>query len=222
MKYIIIALCLFSYSLAAQEHTLYLKNGQTIQSNEMRYRKPLFAKPRIIADNKTYLMPEIDSFSLYQVKFLSKQLRARGRYISARPIIRGKINLYDHVRPPRNASMARIIPTDQIAGVALLENSENPIDWFHHSDLIKMIRNDPKALAAFKESRKIQTISTIGAFASLGLVISPAFFRNARQQTIDGLFASGLLLSLGTDIYWIASANRYHAGTYDAITTFNR
>lgn len=78
MKYIIIILCFFSTSLLAQEHSLYLKNGQTISSSDMRYRHPLFGKRRIIAENKTYLMQEIDSFSLHQVKFLSKQMRGRG------------------------------------------------------------------------------------------------------------------------------------------------
>ncbi|MBX9892222.1 MAG: hypothetical protein K2Y12_07840 [Chitinophagaceae bacterium] len=222
MKYIIIILCFFSTSLLAQEHSLYLKNGQTISSSDMRYRHPLFGKRRIIAENKTYLMQEIDSFSLHQVKFLSKQMRGRGRFISVRPIMRGKINLYDHVRPPRNAALARIIPSNQIAGTPLLETNEIPIDWYHHTDLVKMIKHDAKAMEAFKESRKIQNISTVGLIASVGFVLSPAILKNPKQQTIDALFTTGLALSLFTDIYWIASANRYHAGVIDAITVMNR
>ncbi len=222
MKYIIIIVCFFSTSLLAQEHSLYLKNGQTISSSDMRYRHPLFGKRRIIAENKTYLMQEIDSFSLHQVKFLSKQMRGRGRYISVRPIMRGKINLYDHIRPPRNAALARIIPPNQIAGTPLLETNESPIDWYHHADLVKMIKHDAKAMEAFKESRKIQTISTVGLITSFGFVLSPAILKNPKQQTIDALFTTGLALSLFTDIYWIASANRYHAGVIDAITVMNR
>lgn len=160
---------LFAFS---QKHTLYLKNGETIAAENMRYRNPIFGKEQLVLGEKTYYMNQLDSFKIFKISYLTKQIRGSGRYISVRPLIQGKISLYDHSRPPRTETIASQIPEKLVVGLALLEHYDHPMNFYRHRKLVQIIQNDEQALSAFRPARKIHTIQTIIRGTAIGLFVA--------------------------------------------------
>lgn len=207
----------------SQEHTLYLKNGETIAADKIRYRNPIFGKERLVVGEKTYYMNQIDSFTIFNITYLSKQLRGNGRYISVRPVIKGKISLYDHSRPQRTETTASHIPEKLVVGLALMEHYEHPMNFYRHRKLVQIIQNDEQALSAFRPARKIYTIQSIMRGTTLGLFVAalsvnPAYF----ATTGEGLLYSALTLSMASDIHGIFSSEKYFASVYEAVKIHNQ
>ncbi len=207
----------------SQEHTLYLKNGETIAADKIRYRNPIFGKERLVVGEKTYYMNQIDSFTIFNITYLSKQLRGNGRYISVRPIIKGKVSLYDHSRPQRTEASASHIPEKLVVGVALMEHYDHPMNFYRHRKLVQIIQNDEQALSAFRPARKIYTIQSIMRGTTLGLFVAalsvnPAYF----ATTGEGLLYSALTLSMASDIHGIFSSEKYFASVYEAVKIHNQ
>lgn len=223
MKPTLFALFLIPVFAQAQNHTLYLKNGEKIEAQTIRYRNPIFGKERLILGEKKYFMDQLDSFRIFKISYLSKQIRGKGRYISVRPVIRGKINLYDHSRPPKTETIASLIPEKLVVGLAMLEHHDHPINFYRHRKLVQIIQNDEQALSAFRPARKIYTIQTIIRGTTLGLFVAalsvnPAYF----ATTGEGLLYGALTLSMASDIHGILSSEQYFASANDAIKIYNQ
>jgi hypothetical protein len=168
-------------------------------------------------------MNQIDSFTIFNITYLSKQLRGNGRYISVRPVINGKISLYDRSRPPRTETIASNIPEKLVVGLALLEHYDYPMNFYRHRKLVQIIQNDEQALSAFRPARKIHTIRTIIRGTALGLIVAalsvnPSYF----ATTGEGLMYSALTLSWASDIHGIFSSEKYFASLYEAVRIHNQ
>ena len=223
MKPTLFALFLIPVFAQAQNHTLYLKNGEKIEAQTIRYRNPIFGKERLILGEKKYFMDQLDSFRIFKISYLSKQIRGKGRYISVRSVIRGKINLYDHSRPPKTETIASLIPEKLVVGLAMLEHYDHPINFYRHRKLVQIIQNDEQALSAFRPARKIYTIQMIKRGTTLGLFVAalsvnPAYF----ATTGEGLLYGALTLSMASDIHGILSSEQYFASANDAIKIYNQ
>ena len=223
MKKIFITCLLVPILTFSQNQTLYLKNGETISVEKIRYRNPIFGKERLVVGEKTYYMNQIDSFTIFNITYLSKQLRGNGRYISVRPVIKGKISLYDHSRPPRTETIASHLPEKLVVGLALMEHYDHPMNFYRHRKLVQIIQNDELALSAFRPARKIYTIQTIIRGTALGLFVAalsvnPAYF----ATTGEGLMYSALTLSMASDIHGIFSSEKYFASLYEAARIHNQ
>ncbi|MCA6467349.1 MAG: hypothetical protein IM552_05030, partial [Chitinophagaceae bacterium] len=75
MKPVLFALLLLPAFAVAQNHVLYLKNGEKIEAQTIRYRNPIFGKERLILGEKKYYMDQLDSFRIFKISYLSKQIR---------------------------------------------------------------------------------------------------------------------------------------------------
>jgi hypothetical protein len=210
---------IFAFS---QKHTLYLKNGETITAENMRYRNPIFGKEQLVVGEKTYYMNQLDSFKIFKISYLTKQIRGSGRYISVRPLIQGKLSLYDHSRPPRTETIAGLIPQQLAMGFPMIEHENHPLNWYRHSRLVQIIKDNKQALASFRDARKIYTISTLSNLVAVGLMTAGIIAKPAESKLANGLFYGGITLSLASSIYDLSTSERYLSGMYDAVKKYNQ
>lgn len=223
MKKIFFACLIVPILTFSQNQTLYLKNGETLAVEKIRYRNPIFGKERLVIGEKTYYMNQIDSFTIFNITYLSKQIRGNGRYISVRPVINGKISLYDRSRPPRNETIAGLVPEKLVVGLAMLEHQDYPLNFYRHKKLVQIIQNDEQALSAFRPARKINTIQTIIRGTALGLFVAGLSVNSSYFTTPgEGLLYSALTLSMASDIHGIFSSQKYLASLYEAIKIHNQ
>jgi hypothetical protein len=222
MKPVLFALLLMPAFAVAQNHVLYLKNGEKIEAQTIRYRNPIFGKERLILGEKKYYMDQLDSFRIFKISYLSKQIRGKGRYISVRPLIQGKINLYDHSRPPRTETIAGLMPQQLVMGVPMIEHKDLPLNWYRHGRFVRLMKENDQALASFREARKIHTISILSNTVALGLMTAGIIANPAESKLANGLFYGGLSVSLASSIYDLSTSDRYLSGLYDAIKKYNQ
>lgn len=222
MKPFLFVLLLGPILAFSQKHTLYLKNGETIAVENIRYRNPIFGKERLILGEKTYYMNQLDSFKIFKISYLTKQIRGSGRFISVRPLIQGKISLYDHSRPPRTETIAGLIPQQLAMGFPMIEHENHPLNWYRHSRLVQIIKDNKQAMASFREARKIYTISTLSNLVAVGLMTAGFIANPAESKLANGLFYGGVTLSLASSIYDLSTSERYLSGMYDAVKKYNQ
>lgn len=222
MKPLLFALLLVPAFAVSQNHTLYLKNGEKIEAQTIRYRNPIFGKERLILGEKKYYMNQLDSFKIFKISYLSKQIRGKGRHISVRPLIQGKINLYDHSRPPRTETIAGLLPQQLILGIPMIEDKNLPLNWYRHRRLIQMIKENEQAMASFREARKIHTISILSNTVAMGLITAGIIANPTEAKLANGLFYGGISVSLASSIYDLSTSDRYLSGLYDAIKKYNQ
>jgi len=105
MKKIFFTCLLVPILTFSQNQTLYLKNGETMSVEKIRYRNPIFGKERLVVGEKTYYMNQIDSFTIFNITYLSKQLRGNGM-----------LEHYDHpMNFYRHRKLVQIIQNDEQA-----------------------------------------------------------------------------------------------------------
>lgn len=233
---------LYSVALAANSNdssvVFFLKSGERLEADQIRYRKPLFAQPRFILNGgeKTIMASELDSTHLWGAKFLSTKFR--GRWMVLRRVISGPITMYDHIRPPQNERLAQLYKAELLQSYPLMIRNQDgntaELKWFRHRRFMNWIEDHPPALDAFKEARSIRKLTNVGLWSSVGLLVGGAVIyagtsvyndptqNRWRENTGNAMMLTALLTSFATDIYWIASSQRYLDGIYDAVLIYNQ
>lgn len=235
---VFICMLAFAENTNDSSAVFFLKSGERLNVEQIRYRKPLFAQPRFILNGgeKTIMASELDSTHLWGAKFVST--RFRGRWLVLRRVISGPITMYDHIRPPQNERLAQLYKAELLQSYPLMirneEGSTSELKWFRHRRFMNWIEDHPPALDAFQEARSIRRITSIGAWSSVGLLVGGAIIyagtnvynnpaQNTRRENAgNALMLTGLLTTFATDIYWIASSQRYLDGIYDAVLIYNQ